>query len=41
MQQMLVFPDDMTTRSELAVNKLNNQQLVEYFEAEWNAYLQQ
>ncbi len=41
MQQMLVFPEDMITRQELLVNKLNNQELVQYFEAEWNAYLQQ
>ena len=41
MQQMLVFPKDMTTTASLVVNKLNNQELVQYFEAEWNAYLQQ
>ncbi|MEO6722510.1 MAG: polyamine aminopropyltransferase, partial [Ferruginibacter sp.] len=41
MQQMLVFPKDMTTSANLVVNKLNNQELVQYFEAEWNAYLQQ
>lgn len=41
MEQMLVFPSDMTTSAELAINKLNNQQLVQYFESEWNAYLQQ
>lgn len=41
MQQMLVFPQDMTTTASLVVNKLNNQELVQYFEAEWNAYLQQ
>jgi spermidine synthase len=40
MQQMLVFPFDMTTQQNLIVNKLNNQELVQYFEAEWNAYLQ-
>jgi len=41
MQQMLSFPSDMTTTANLVVNKLNNQELVQYFEAEWNAYLQQ
>ncbi len=41
MQQMLSFPSDMTTTDNLVVNKLNNQELVQYFEAEWNAYLQQ
>lgn len=41
MQQMLVFPKDMTTTADLLVNKLNNQELVQYFEAEWNTYLQQ
>ena len=41
MQQMLVFPADMTTSANLLVNKLNNQELVQYFEAEWNTYLQQ
>jgi spermidine synthase len=41
MQQMLVFPKDMLAKEPLQVNKLNNQELVQYFEAEWNAYLQQ
>lgn len=41
MAQMLSFPLDMTTKDSLLVNKLNNQELVQYFEAEWNAYLQQ
>jgi spermidine synthase len=41
MQQMLVFPQDMTTSKPLAVNKLNNQELVHYFEEEWSAYLNQ
>lgn len=39
--QMLNFPADMTTKADLLVNKLNNQELVQYFEEEWNAYLQQ
>jgi spermidine synthase len=39
MQQMLVFPQDMLTNKPLAVNKLNNQELVHYFEEEWNTYL--
>jgi spermidine synthase len=37
---MFVFPNDMRTSKTLAVNKLNNQALVEYFEEEWNAYLE-
>lgn len=41
MQQMLSFPKDMTTTAKLEVNKLNNQELVHYFEDEWNTYLQQ
>lgn len=41
MQQMLIFPEDMTTKQPLLVNKLNNQELVQYFETEWNTYLQQ
>jgi spermidine synthase len=41
MQQMLTFPVDMTTNTDLVINKLNNQELVQYFESEWNAYLQQ
>ncbi|MBO9200902.1 MULTISPECIES: polyamine aminopropyltransferase [Niastella] len=39
-QQMFVFPQDMRTTQPLAVNKLNNQVLVNYFEEEWNAYLE-
>ncbi len=38
--QMFVFPQDMRTSQPLAVNKLNNQVLVNYFEEEWNAYLE-
>jgi spermidine synthase len=41
MQQMQNFPADMTTQQPLAINKLNNQQLVQYFEEEWSQYLQQ
>jgi spermidine synthase len=41
LQQMLNFPEDMTTHQKLAVNKLNNQVLVEYFEDEWGKYLEQ
>jgi spermidine synthase len=39
-QQMFVFPEDMRAKQPLAVNKLNNQVLVNYFEEEWNAYLE-
>jgi spermidine synthase len=39
-QQMFVFPQDMRAKQPLAVNKLNNQVLVNYFEEEWNAYLE-
>jgi spermidine synthase len=39
-QQMFIFPQDMRTAQPLAVNKLNNQVLVDYFEEEWNAYLE-
>ncbi|GGH58624.1 spermidine synthase [Filimonas zeae] len=41
MQQMLYFPDDMKTQQPLAVNRLNNQALVEYFEQEWGNYSEQ
>lgn len=41
MQQMLSFPDDMKVRQPLAVNRLNNQSLVEYFEQEWGGYTDQ
>jgi spermidine synthase len=40
-QQLFVFPKDMTTDKPLAINRLNNQALVDYFEEEWGAYLQQ
>jgi spermidine synthase len=39
-QQMFVFPQDMRTTKPLAVNKLNNQALVDYFEEEWSSYLE-
>lgn len=39
MQQMFVFPEDMKVKQPLQVNKLNNQALVGYFEAEWDRYL--
>jgi spermidine synthase len=35
--QMLHFPPDML-RTDLEVNRLNNQVLVQYFEAEWARY---
>jgi len=41
MQQMLAFPEDMKAHEPLAVNKLNNQALVNYFEEEWGKYLEQ
>lgn len=41
MEQMLFFPADMKTSDSLEVNKLNNQILVNYFEAEWGKYLDQ
>ena len=41
MRQMMVFPEDMQAHVPLAVNKLNNQELVHYFETEWNQYLRQ
>lgn len=36
---MLVFSEDMKTKANLEVNKLNNQILVNYFEEEWSKYL--
>jgi len=41
MQQMLVFPADMKPKTAPLPNKLNNQYLVNYFEEEWNDYLDQ
>lgn len=37
--QMKYFPNDMKAKESLAVNRLNNQSLVHYFEAEWAKYL--
>lgn len=39
LQQMFIFPGDMKTRDSLQINRLNNQALVNYFEAEWEKYL--
>jgi spermidine synthase len=39
--QMLNFPADMRTKITPAVNRLDNQSLVDYFEQEWNSYLEQ
>ena len=39
--QMLDFPADMQAHQTLAVNHLNNQALVTYFEEEWSNYLGQ
>jgi len=39
--QMLSFPADMRSRITPAVNRLDNQTLVDYFEQEWNSYLEQ
>ena len=38
-EQMLFFPADLKPATPLQVNKLNNQVLVNYFEEEWNKYL--
>lgn len=38
-KQMFVFPNDMKEKP-TEINKLNNQVLVQYFEKEWQAYLQ-
>jgi spermidine synthase len=40
LQQMFVFPEDMKAHQPLEANKLNNQALVNYFEEEWNNYLE-
>jgi spermidine synthase len=40
LRQMLIFPEDMKAREKLKVNRLNNQALVDYFEEEWNRYLE-
>jgi len=39
--QMLSFPEDMRAHVPLAINRLDNQALVEYFEQEWNVYQEQ
>ena len=41
LQQMLTFPEDMKANQALFPNKLNNQVLVNYFEEEWDKYLEQ
>jgi len=41
LQQMLTFPADMRARQTPAVNRLDNQVLVDYFEQEWNSFLDQ
>jgi len=41
LQQMLSFPEDMKPHTTIAVNKLNNQALVNYFEEEWGKYTEQ
>lgn len=41
LRQMLSFPEDMKAHQPLAVNRLDNQALVDYFEQEWNSYLEQ
>lgn len=40
LRQMLIFPEDMKARQPLKINRLNNQALVDYFEEEWNKYLE-
>jgi spermidine synthase len=40
LQQMINFPADMRTKHPPAVNRLDNQTLVDYFEQEWNSYLE-
>lgn len=41
LQQMLNFPADMQAHVPLAINRLDNQALVDYFEEEWNKFLDQ
>ena len=41
LRQMLSFPEDMKAHQPLAINRLDNQSLVDYFEQEWNSYLDQ
>lgn len=40
-QQMFIFSEDMKAHQHLKINKLNNQELVNYFEEEWGKYLEQ
>lgn len=39
LNQMFTFPADMKTKKAIEPNKLNNQVLVDYFEEEWDNYL--
>jgi spermidine synthase len=41
LQQMMSFPADMRAKQTPAVNRLDNQTLVDYFEQEWNSFLEQ
>jgi spermidine synthase len=41
LQQMFTFSEDMKAHQPLKINKLNNQELVNYFEEEWGKYLEQ
>ena len=41
LRQMLSFPEDMRVHQPVAINRLDNQALVDYFESEWNSYLDQ
>ena len=38
--QLFVFPEDMKTKEQPGINKLNNQVLVHYFDEEWAKYLE-
>lgn len=40
LRQMFIFPEDMKAHQPLSPNKLNNQVLVNYFEQEWDKYLE-
>lgn len=39
LNQMFVFPEDMKAKEVPEINRLNNQALVNYFESEWEEYL--
>lgn len=41
LEQMLYFPADMRATQPVAVNRLDNQVLVDYFEQEWGRFLDQ